>query len=1199
MFLNHLEMYGFKSFPSKLHLKFGEGITAIVGPNGCGKTNIVDAIRWVLGEQKPTLLRSEQMEDVIFNGTAQRKPLNMAEVSLTIDNTRGILPNEYSEVQITRRLFRSGESEYLLNKTACRRKDIVDLFLDTGMAPHAYSVIELPMVESILGGQADALRVLFEEASGIAKYKARRREALRKLARTQDNLLRLGDIISEVEKGVRSLKRQSSAAERYQRYADELKRHELILALENYQHHREERKRLSAELDQIRTEVRGRQEQLKTQEQREEQIRQQLASQEEQLASLQHQLSQQDQSIHQLNEKMLVNGERREGFSAQQIRLQNEIGSLEQRDLALIEEGTQRTAREKELSEQLTAARKTLQEKEAQLSDTDGRLVGKRSAVEQLRKELAGLSERKSDLRQQLISLGGGRETSRQRVQEIARELQRMDLRGQEMTSSIEGLERQLQQKKRRAEGLEEKNRDLRQEESRTGAELGEATRKLRERRSKLEMHRSRLEALQGVVESYEGYRTGVRSVLTELTHLPGIIGTVADIIEPEEQYVQAIEAALGDAAQCIVVQHRETALKAIEYLRTRQSGRATFLILEEAKHQAAAPRSRKKLSRDGVLHWAPDVVSCIPQHRPAVEFLLGHVLIIEELRPDLLELAEDDGWRPTLVSLNGDIYKPPAFLQGGQGSQKTGLLDRQKRLREEERLVETLARETDQMESQRARIEARMKELADQVARGNDGLQGELAETTALERSLGEERLQSKLLVERRTALQAEHQELTRQIDAPEGAAEEVTAKLSRIDARLDEKKSELQEREEEVRSLEESSRTSMKAAGEARVELVSLEGRHDQIQADESRWHQIRTELKAAISKHRTDIEEIGNRMEALDKEIKEHGEKIDELTSRREELQETHRTVQEKTAALRREQQNLETNMKTDQRDREQSQERVHQLELQLAELQIREQSLVERIASEYDIDLKTYSAPEEKEQDALDPIRRKERIESLRHRLNRMGPVNLAALEEYQTQKKRYDFLASERDDLLKAEENLDEVIDDLNRRARSLFSGTFKQVSENFKVIFKKMFNGGEADLILNGNRDPLEADIQIFACPGGKKLRHIAQLSGGEKALTAISLLFALYQVKPSPFCVLDEVDAPLDDANIGRFVSMLKTLSKKSQFIIITHNKNTMAAADVLYGVTMQQSGISKVVSVNLHQEAETARRTADRAAT
>jgi len=1195
MFLNHLEMFGFKSFPSKLQLTFGEGITGIVGPNGCGKTNIVDAIRWVLGEQKPTLLRSEHMEDVIFNGTAQRKPLNMAEVSLTIDNTRGVLPNEYSEVQITRRLFRSGESEYLLNKTACRRKDIVDLFLDTGMAPHAYSVIELPMVESILGGQADALRVLFEEASGIAKYKARRREALRKLTRTQENLQRLGDIIAEVETGVRSLKRQAAAAERYQRYTQELKQHELMLASSRYHRFRDEGKQLTAELEQARSRVSGTQKQLKTREEREKQIRKKLLDQEKQLASLQTQLSQQDESIHQLNEQMLVNGERREGLSAQRARLQSEVSSLEERNQALARENEQRLAEKEQLSERLATARRTLEERETQLADADGRLFEKRSDLEDLREQMARLSERRTDLRQQLISLGGGRETSRQRVQDIARELERIDLDQQEIRASAEKLEQQLQDRKQRADQLEERKSQIGQEEIKTAARLKESAARLREQHGQREMHRSRLEALRSVMETYEGYQRGVKSVLTELSHLPGIIGTVADIIETDGRYVKAIEAVLGEAAQTIVVQQRETALKAIEHLRSQRSGRATFLILEEARHLAAPSRSPDRVSREGVLSWAPDVVSCIPQHRPAVEFLLGRVLIVEQLQPDLLESAGTESEQPVQVSLEGDLYRPPVFLQGGQIPQEAGLLDRQKRLREEEETLSSLDHQVQEAESDHARIENRAQELADQAAQLENELHTHHTETTPLETSLQEKRLQSKMLSERRAVLEAERDELTRRMDAPEGSAEQLTRKLSRTDTELEEKKTQLDEWEKEVRSLEQSSREAMKTVSEARVELVSLEGHQAQLEAEENRWQQIGAELKATLAGHRAEIEGISTRTEQMDEQIGQQGTKIQELKTQREELQKTQRDLQEKTEALREEVYSLEEDMKGDQQEREQAQDRMHQLELQLAELQIREQSLLERIESEYETDLKTFSATRKEDDTALDPAEREQHIESLRHRLHSMGPVNMAALEEYQAQKKRFDFLTTERDDLIKAEKNLDEVIDDLNRRARSLFSGTFKQVSENFKEIFKKMFNGGEANLTLNGNRDPLEADIQIFACPGGKKLRHIAQLSGGEKALTAISLLFALYQVKPSPFCVLDEVDAPLDDANIGRFVSMLKTLSEKSQFIIITHNKNTMAAAHVLYGVTMQQSGISKVVSVNLHQEGESVQETAD----
>jgi chromosome segregation protein len=1183
MFLNQLEIFGFKSFPSKLNLKFSEGITAIVGPNGCGKTNIVDAIRWVMGEQKTTLLRSEQMEDVIFNGTAQRKPLNLAEVSLTIDNTLGLLPNEYSEVMITRRLFRSGESEYLLNKTSCRRKDIVDLFLDTGMAPHAYSVIELPMVESILGGQADALRVLFEEASGIAKYKARRREALRKLARTQDNLLRLGDIVGEVEKNVRSLKRQAAAAQRHQRYEQDLRYHELVLASTRYHHLGEERKRLEERLNEVKARSGGTQEHLQIQEEREEQLREQLSGRETELASLRLRLSQQDEAIHRLNEQILVGEERREGLSSQRTRLQSEVKELEQRHLDLGREHKERATKKKQLLQHLTTAGKTLEERETHLSHLDGQLLQRQTARERLREQVARLSDRKNDLRQQLVSLGGSQKTSQQRAEDIAQELQRTDLQLKEAQSTADDLENRWRQEEQKAAELEQQLRQAHEERHTALAELEEITADIQQRRRQMEIHRSRSDVLRGIQESYEGYHVGVKAVLTELSHLKGVIGTVADILETEQQYIPAIEAVLGEAAQYIVVQQQSIALTAIEYLRTHRAGRATFLVLEEAKRLGDRPRSPKMLSKKGVVSWAPDVVGCIPQHRPVVEFLLGQVLIVERLEPHLLESIGDNDAEPHIVSLEGDVFHPPVFLQGGQILEGSELLDRRERQQEEESAAEELIRQIEQMERAASQAKTRVEQRTDDVTHLEKALQDHRAEMSPLERALQETRLQKKFLLQRQSELKAEQGELDRKSDAPQGPVEHLTEKLSDVDARLSDKEEQLHQLDEEVRSLEHTSREAMKAVSEARVELVSLEGRQAQIQSEEDRWHQIETELQSTMASRGQEIEQVDGKMRELDQQIEHHKEEIQVLQTQREELLSTQHTLQTESESLRGEFEALETDIKNDQRIRERAQEEIHQLELQLAELQMKQQSARERIESEYEVDLRTFTADQKDEESAMEPAEREKRIHFLRHRIQAMGPVNMAALEEYHTQKKRHDFLTTERDDLVKSEQNLNQVIADLNRRARSLFSETFRNVNDNFQEIFKQMFNGGEAHLMLNSKRDPLEADIQIFACPGGKKLRHIAQLSGGEKALTAISLLFALYQVKPSPFCVLDEVDAPLDDANIGRFVSMLKILSQKSQFIIITHNKNTMAAANVLYGVTMQQLGVSKVVSVNL----------------
>jgi chromosome segregation protein len=1184
MFLNELDLCGFKSFPSKLKLKFGEGITAIVGPNGCGKTNIVDAVRWVLGEQKTTLLRSQHMEDVIFNGTAQRKPLGMAEVSLTIDNTAGVLPEEFSEVMITRRLFRSGESEYLLNKAPCRRKDIVDLFLDTGMAPHAYSVIELSMVESILGDQADALRVLFEEAAGIAKYKQRRKEALRKLARTKDNLLRLGDIITEVETGVRSLRRQAARAQRHQRFTDELKKHEVTMAVGKFRWRREEIDRLNEKLAETRTRADSSHEALESKSEQVQQLRQQSAERDSSLTGLREQLAHQDELIHGLNEQVLVGQERRQGLGGQLSRLRSDIEQLQERKQSLHTERAERAGEKTEVTGKLDIAQGELREKEEKINQLDGRSLELRSALDRHRGHIADLLQQRNDIRQELEVLGGGRETAQRRAQSLSEEIQRTGDQLEQAAQRLREIEKNVHLMQQDSQKIERQLEKARQVRDQLTAEITKVGENRRDLESQIEIHRERREVLAGVLEAYEGYQRGVKSVLTELPHLAGVIGTVADILQTQDQYVRATEAALGEAAQYIVVQKTDTALQAIEHLRQNKAGQATFLILDEVERLERPSRPVQIVSNNGEQKWAADVVSCIPQHRPLVEFLLGKVVIVERLETIPPAGEQNDGNQLVWVSLSGDVRKPPAFMRGGHAGDGSGLLDRREKIRQVELALEDLVAKLESTRAQQGELDRQQQDQADAIAKLEETLRLHQEQTAPAEKELETQRLQHSVFVERRTALTAELKGLDQTENAPDGALGQLTHRLTQVEAQLAEKRENLHRLEEDANALEISSRTALKEANEARVRLVTLQGRNDQIGAEEERWQQIEGELESTLTARRSEIDETQRKIAELTEQINEKTHQIEIQTTERTRLRDQETSLQQETVNLRDVLQNLETEIREYQEQREGIQKEVHDLELQLAELQIKQQSAQERTQEEYGVNLEDYSPAQDGEE--LSEADREERIGYLQERLRAMGPVNLAALEEYNAQKERYDFLASQRDDLLQAEEHLNGVIADLNRRARRLFSETFKQVKGNFQIIFKKMFDGGEADLSLDAKGDPLEADIQIFACPGGKKLRHIAQLSGGEKALTAISLLFSLYQVKPSPFCVLDEVDAPLDDANIGRFVAMLKGLSEKSQFIIITHNKNTMAAADVLYGVTMEQSGVSKVVSVNLRQE-------------
>ncbi len=1183
MFLTQLEIFGFKSFPTKLDLKFGGGITGIVGPNGCGKTNIVDAIRWVLGEQKPTLLRSEQMEDVIFNGTGKQKPLGMAEVSLTIDNTRNILPQEYTEVMITRRLFRSGESEYLLNKTPCRRRDIVELFMDTGMASHAYSIIELPMVESILGGHTEVLRALFEEAAGIAKYKAKRREALRKLETTRGNLLRVGDIIEEVEKQVRGLRRQAAKAQRHQRYSQELKEHEIGTAGKEYWRREEEGNRLRQMLkeDQVLTDRVG--EQLSTKETLAQNLRHRLREQEQSLARIRSQLAERGEHIHKLEEQILVSQERKDGLRQQRDRIQTDMQKLISKREDLLQQGKNRAREATKAAEQLSRAKEHFVQKEKRLAVLDGDLYHKRIAVEESRRRISDLLLGKNDLGGELQRSRAQLETNQRREQMLTGEMEKISGETDQFNRALSESDDKLKKACQNVQELEAKLEKAREKQKRLLASLRKVVEEERDLEGQVKIRKNRLELLQGVLKSYEGYHQGVKSLLTDLSDLPGICGTVADILQVSPKYVSAVEAALGEAAQYILVETTDTALKAMEHLHRRKAGRATFLILDRAQRLNAASKPRETLNRKGALAWAADVITCDQKYRPAVDLLLGGVVIVDDVAP--LASAADQSLEQQIiwVSLSGDVLETPALIRGGHLSKETGLLDRRRKTLQEKEDLDSLATALQEKHARRLALESDEKQHAGKVDELQRALQTQSLQKTQVEKETETLRLQSQALSDRRDTLTRELEGLRGQDRPHNKLMAQLMKKLSRLEDQLAGERDGGELLEEQFRDLESTSRTTLQDVNEDRVQLVSLQGRCEQLRLDTERLKQIEQELQSNMESQRAEIEEIEKKSKDLTAQIAAMGQEVQERGVEKSEFEARGKRLGEDESSARMELRGLESEIKEVREQRESGQNQVHDRQLQLTEIEAKQQATIERIQQEYQLDLRETENLEEEEK--LNLQEREKHIRFLRQKIQTMGPVNLAALEEYKIQKERYDFLVGQRDDLLRAEQNLNRVIQEMNKRARRLFGRTFRKVNEAFQTIFNQMFDGGEANLILNGKEDPLEANIEIYACPGGKKLRHIAQLSGGEKALTAISLLFSLYQVKPSPFCVLDEVDAPLDDVNIGRFVEILRKLSQKSQFIIITHNKNTMAAANVLYGVTMEQSGVSRVVSVNLRQ--------------
>ncbi len=1167
MFVEKLSVFGFKSFNQKVTLDFGTGISGVIGPNGCGKSNIVDALRWVLGEQSTKQLRGTKMEDVIFNGTRTEKPLSLAEVYLTLNNDAGRLPIEYGTVTVGRRLYRSGVSEYVINKKPVRLKDVRDLFLDTGMGSHAYSVIERQMVDNILSDTTGHRRFLFEEAAGIMKYKTRKREALTKLEATDRDLLRVQDIISEVERQVNSLKRQVGKARRYREISTEIR--ELDLAVSQRQ-----RALWVASLTQLRDvhgedlmRSEGADTEVATLEARVEELRRIVLEEDRRLATAREALAEVDDAIGESNSRVLV---LRERHTASKTR----IREAQERRVRLIDRLERNAQSQEESTARLQALQSREEDERQELDGAEAHLATVETRVRAEREQLAGTVEEAATLRDETIRAESAVVRVGQRLTDLGERLATVDERaesGREQAREvIEALDVSRESVRRAGERVAELTAELEELDQlgRTQGERMESVRKELETRRQAEAAaRSRLSTLEDLRASYEGYDPGVRAVLLDDGRDEGVVGTLSDLLALPQEWMAALEPALSAVWQTVVVRETETAKRILGRLQSESLGYAVLLPLDRVP-DANAP------SGEGV--WASEVVETDPAYRSLVRSLLQDLLLVDTL-DEALE-AVRSGRTRRAATRTGQVVDGATVGGGVGGPAGSELVEREEGL-------EQCRREIDGVLGELAELTERFQTLR--------------AEGETIEANRGAKRSDLAQAVEARAALSREETSLAEQarhaestlaaLDAERGTLENERAQQADEQARLEAslntsardaeqaatRRTEAQER---TRAAEAERETVLAGVHELKMAWARLEGELSDATTGAERLRAEAIELTEERERTDTDEAEARQRVEEIDGELETLAARIEVLHRDREGKSETvAQRERERSEAAAREHKDSDT-LREVRRRAQDARQAAHKAELEISQLTGELRHLEERLAQEYEV------TPGDLDQVVVDalPEDAEDRLDGLRERLRRIGPVNLLAVEEYEEKSTRLEFMTSQRDDLHRAKDSLIKTIAEINKTASKMFMDTFALVAENFQKTFKVLFQGGECSLTLTGD-DPLESDIEVVARPRGKKPQSIAQLSSGERALTAIALLFAIYLVKPSPFCILDEVDAPLDDANIDRFVAMVKEFSKRTQFIVITHNKKTMEAADCLYGVTMQRPGVSTVVSVKL----------------
>jgi chromosome segregation protein len=1189
MQLKTLEMIGFKSFSEKTTITFQPGVTAVVGPNGCGKSNISDAIRWVLGEQSAKQLRGDKMEDVIFNGSENRKPLGMAEVTLRLSNIGGNIASEfgqYEEIEITRRLYRSGESEYHINKIPCRLKDIRDLMMDAGVGARVHAIIEQEKVDHILSTKPQDRRFLFEEVAGVMKYKARRQEALSKLESTQQNQLRVNDIITEVKRQLNSLDRQARKAERYQKIRNEMKDLDYRLASVEYSTLGGEWKTATEEFKRAEDEISELHAALGRIEAAIEESRADALAAEQELSARQH-------KIHEI-ETALSRAEHRVEMSKSQIASLTEQRNRDITDRDFLKQETVRVAMRKAQHEEETRGLAvSIGEKNSMLADRTENLDGHSRAV---RDKENALDETRARILNAMTALANEK-TRISNLQTRISQIDEQDARAlndkQELTQKFRELSTQLVDKVRDLEEILSRKSYVQEERAQVGERLEQTLvreksveTRLNETKNKLAAQKSRLRSLIELEQSLEGYQKGVRTVMSAKKEtsanerLGTIYGLVADMIETEPQYEVAIEAVLGDRLQYVVVDSQHDSLKAIDYLKARSGGRSTFI--------PKTPREIKtepfvKNGHAGVIGSALNIVRYHESYGNVAQYLLGDVVVVDTM-DTALYLWQKNGMHKTIVTLTGEILDPWGAVTGGTlEAVGTGMLTKRREIKDLEYEIAEMTVSEAKLEAElltlSASIESDRKidsDLSEQIHSADLEFVNREKDRLRVREEIGRTEDHIRTLdkdVSERSVLRLD---LNAQLDVSSEVLRQFEAGHSSAQADIESLQTELSA-QKEIREM------AFAEITEIKMEIAALQEKQAAASRGLDSLLQTEADLADRIAKRELEIAAIAEKLGELDSlineaeaEIKGH---IDILESKRKLLVSLLEAHSVKNQAL----QTSEEQARQIRHDIETAQKRLSANEVKRTELRMKIEHLKDRIWSTYHSELESVVTELGQFEINLDEARLQ--LDDYHQKIEQMGPINVDALQEYNELKERYDLLSAQQADIIDSINNLKATIAKLDGETIELFTEAFHSIQEKFKEVFSMLFEGGKAELVLLEPENILESGIEIIAQPRGKKFQTISLLSGGERALTAIALLFAAFLVKPSPFCMLDEVDAPLDEVNVTRFTRLIREMSNRSQFITITHNKRTMEMADALYGITMEEPGCSRVLSAKLRE--------------
>ena len=1179
MYLKNIEVYGFKSFAQKINFEFHNGITGIVGPNGSGKSNVGDAVRWVLGEQSAKQLRGGNMQDVIFSGTENRKPLSFASVSITLDNSDHKLPVDYNEVTVTRRLYRSGESEYLINGSGCRLKDIQEMFYDTGIGKEGYSIIGQGQIDKILSGKPEERRELFDEAAGIVKFKRRKATTLKKLDEERQNLVRVTDILSELTKQLGPLEKQSETARIYLAKREELKELDVNLFLLDHQRTGELLKELEEKLEQAQRELNEAQAAY-------DQTKIEYDRLEQELEDLNHRLDT-------LKEEQQQNALLKQQYEGQVQVLEEQISSGKQnsehyqnRLTALREDLDRRTQEKEKLAEDKLELQSRLKEIRASLSKET-------EALENIVSNVEECTQAVEDGKNEIIEILNSRATTKGKVQRFDAMLEQLNIRKAEISQRIlrlkseeEVLEKERLNAQKQYDTVTAVIHSTNEECVRLDGEVQKLQEELKKQNSQMEIgqtayHReaSRLESLKNITERYDGYGNSIRRVMEQKNRESGIKGVVADIIHVQKDYEVAIETALGGSIQNIVTDNEQTAKRMIGFLKKNRFGRATFLPLSNISGRGGL-NQRDVLNEPGVVGTANTLVNADKEYSELVMYLLGRVLVVDNI-DHAIAIGKKYRHSLRMVTIEGESLSPGGSMTGGAFKNNSNLLGRRREIEELERSVGILRKELEETQKSIGENRSRRNVLRDTIADFQQKLRQQYVEQNTAKMNLEQ-------LKEKEDEIQNSYRQIDREQEELRHQAGEIRQDHSSIareleDSQKDEKELETfietKQKELEEWKAEETEKTH--ELEKIRLEESSLEQQNQFLQENLSR-------LNSEIAAFQKESQEITENLVQSREEIHKKEEGIQELKNAAQECLLKEEQYGSQRVQWQEEKEKRSASHKTFFEKRDHLSEKTSLLDKECFRLRSQTEKIEEQRESQISYMWEEYeitpnNALQYRKEELTDRQAIKADVTRIKDEIRKLGSVNVNAIEDYKELLERHTFLSGQYDDIVKAEETLEGIILELDEGMRKQFTEKFRDIQREFDKAFKELFGGGKGTLELAEDEDILEAGIRIISQPPGKKLQNMMQLSGGEKALTAIALLFAIQNLKPSPFCLLDEIEAALDDSNVGRFASYLQKLTKNTQFIIITHRRGTMNAADRLYGITMQEKGVSTLVSVDL----------------